>query len=209
MIAVDDQLTVGTLIGSFRQGHLLPVSTPAACLTGISWIDLHELPASLFRFAGQFTEELRPGRVTNAFGETMVMHHPVHVQVFDTDHTETVDDLPTFLMGEVIPSEGDTLMDTSHNLTVLASLGRAFRQLRMLALHFGQGLFFLAEKAGVRDLFSIGEGRKRRESDVNPDLGRRFWQTFGFALAREGDIPFAGRGTLESTRFDLALIGRW
>ena len=46
MIAVDDQLTAGTLIGSFRQGHLLPVSTSAACLTGIGRIDLHELPAA-------------------------------------------------------------------------------------------------------------------------------------------------------------------
>src|SRR5213078_1533637 len=105
--------------------------------------------------------------------------------------------------------EGDTLMDTCHNLAVLASLPCAFRKLRVLALHFGQSLFFLAEKAGVRDLFSIGEGSKGFESDVNPDLGRRFWQTFRFALAlaREGDIPFAGRGTLHGTRFDLALDG--
>jgi hypothetical protein len=137
----------------------------------------------------------------------MVLGQTVDMKVFDTDHTETIDDLPTFLVSEVIPSEGDTLVDTSHNLTVFASLPRTFRQLGVLTLYFGQSLFLLAEKAGVRDLFSIGERGKRLESDVNPDLRRRFWQSLRFTLAREGDRPFAGRGTLHGTGFDLPFHG--
>src|SRR5438105_10029668 len=135
------------MIYTRTEGHGLPMVTPAAILGCVGRVDFDTRSASFFRFARQSVKKSCPRGILNAFGETMVMHHPVHLQVFDTDHPETVDDLPTFLMGEVIPSEGDTLMDTSHNLTVLASLGRAFRQLRMLALHFGQGLFFLAEKA--------------------------------------------------------------
>ena len=136
-----------------------------------------------------------------------MVNHPVHMKVFDADHTETIDDLSTFLMGEVITPEGDTLVNTSHNLTVLASLRCAFRQLGVLTLYFGQSLFLLAEKAGVRDLFSIGERGKRLESDVNTDLGRRFWQTFRFALAREGDIPFARTPPTDGTGFDLPFYG--
>src|ERR1700694_3632815 len=175
------------MIGTLTEGHLLPVVTPTAILRRVGRVDFDTRSASFFRFARQSVKKSCPRGILNAFGETMVMHHPVHVQVFDTDHTETIDDLPTFLVGEVIPSEGDTLMHTCHNLTVFASLPRTFRQLGVLTLYFGQSLFLLAEKAGVRDLFSIGERGKRLESDVNTDLGRRFWQSLRFTLAREGD----------------------
>jgi hypothetical protein len=180
------------MIHTRAEGHGLPMVAPAAILRRVGRVDFDTCSASFFRFARQSVKKSCPRGVVNALRQTMIVNHSVHMKVFDTDHTETVDNLPTFLVGEGIPSEGDTLMDTCHNLTVLASLGCAFRKLSMLALYFGQGLFFLAEKAGVRDLFPIGEGRKGRESDVNTDLGRRFWQTFRFALAREGDRPFAG-----------------
>jgi hypothetical protein len=205
MIAVDDQLTAGTLIGSFRQGHLLPVSTPAACLTGIGRIDLHELPASLFRFAGQFTEELRPGRVTNAFSQTMVVSHAVDVQVFDADDPKPVSNLPTFLMSEGITLEGDPLMHTRNHLALFGSFLGTLLKCGELALHARQVLLFLTEKARVRNLLSCRKARKGFESNVNPHAFGTFRQTFGFALDRERDVPLASRGTLDSTRFDLAL----
>ena len=137
--------------------------------------------------------------------KTMVVNHSVHMKVFDTDHTETIDDLFTFLVGEVIPSEGDTLVDTSNNLAVFASLPRAFRQLGVFALHFGQGLFFFAEKAGVRDLFPIGEGRKGLESDVNPDLSSNRVKSFRITFDRERHIPFARTTPTDGTGFDGSL----
>ena len=204
MIAVDDQLTGGTLIGSFRQGHLLPVSTPAACLTGISWIDLHELPASFFRFAGQFTEELRPGRVTHAFCQTMVVSHVVDVQVFDADDPKPVSNLPTFLMSEGITLEGDPLMHTRNHLALFGSFLGTLLKCGELALHARQVLLFLTEKARVRNLLPCRKARKGFESNVNPHAFGTFRQTFGFALDRERDVPLASRGTLDRTRFDLA-----
>ena len=205
MIAVDDQLTVGTLIGSFRQGHLLPVSTPAACLTGIGRIDLHELPASVFRFAGQFTEELRPGRVTHAFSQTMVVSHAVDVQVFDADDPKPVSNLPTFLMSEGITLEGDPLMHTRNHLALFGSFLGTLLKCGERALHARQVLLFLTEKARVRNLLPCRKARKGFESNVNPHALGTFRQTFGFALDRERDVPLASRGTLDSTRFDLAL----
>jgi len=53
-------MTAWTIEDADIQGHLLPMSTGAACLTRIGRIDFDELPASFFRFAGQFGEELRP-----------------------------------------------------------------------------------------------------------------------------------------------------
>ncbi len=198
-------MTAGTIEYSNIQGHDLSMSTGATCLTRIGRVDLHTLSASFFRFARQCAKELRPRGICNALRKTMVMNHPVHMQVFYANHTETVDDLSTFLVGEVIPSEGDTLMHTCHNLTVLASLGCAFRKLSMLALHFGQGLFFLAEKAGVRYLFPIGEGSKGLESDVNTDLSSNRVKSFRFTLATERHIPFARTTPTDGTGFNGSL----
>jgi len=135
----------------------------------------------------------------------MMVNHAVHMKVFDTDHPKSGDNLPGFLVDEGIPSEGDTLMHTCHNLTVLASLGGAFRKLSMLALHFGQGLFLFAEEAGVRYLFSIAKRSKRFQADVNTDLFRAFWQTFRFALTGERDVPLSGTTPADGTGFDLTL----
>jgi hypothetical protein len=193
------------MIHTRAEGHGLPMVAPAAILRCVGGIDFDTCSASFFRFARQSVKKSSPRGILNAFGETMVMGQTVDMKVFDTDHTETIDDLPTFLVGEGITPEGDTLVNTSNNLAVFASLRRTFRQLGVLTLYFGQGLFLFAEKAGVRDLFSIGEGRKGFESDVNTDLGRRFWQTFRFALTGERDVPLSGTTPTDGTGFDLTL----
>ena|SRR5438105_15909176 len=135
-------MTAGTIEYPFRERHLLPMSTDAACLTRIGRVNFDQRAPSLFRFGAQLGKECRPGGICNAFGKTMIMHHPVDRQIFHTDDTEPINNLTAFLVGEVITPELDTLMDTSHNLPMLASLRRTFRQLRVFPLHFRQGLFF-------------------------------------------------------------------
>src|ERR1700680_269774 len=105
-------MTAGTIEYSNIQGHDLSMSTGATLLTRIGRVDLHTLSASFFRFARQCAKELRPCCICNALRQTMMVNHPVHMKVFDADHTETIDDLSTFLMGEVITPEGDTLVNT-------------------------------------------------------------------------------------------------
>src|ERR1051326_684852 len=114
--------------------YLLSMSTPVTCLTGIGRVDFDKLSASLFRFARQFAQKLRPRGIGNALGQTMVMNHAVHLKVFDTDHTVAVDDLAAFLMGEIISTELHPLVYPGDNLAVLASLRRALHQFSMLAL---------------------------------------------------------------------------
>ncbi|HYU74721.1 MAG TPA: hypothetical protein VEL31_18785, partial [Ktedonobacteraceae bacterium] len=141
------------MIDSFTEWHLLPMVTPAAILRCVGRIHFDSRSSSFFRFGEQFIKKSRPSRVLNAFSEAMVMNHPVDMQIFHADHAETVYNLATMLMGKVIAPELDTLMHTCHGFTVLASLRRTFCQFGMLALHFGKGLFFLAEKARIGYLF--------------------------------------------------------
>ena len=198
-------MTARTIEYTFRERHLLAMSTIAACLGGIGRVDSNVSSASFFRFAREFAEKFRPRGVCNALGQTMMVNHPVHMQVFDTDHTEPVDDLPGLLMGEVISTEPSPFMDTRHDFTVLAPFRSAFSQLSMLALDFGQGFLFLAEKAGVTYFFTIAERSKRLQSHVNAYLSSNRVKSLRLALARKADVPFARTAPAESASLDLSL----
>ncbi len=204
MIAVYRDVTARTIEDPFRQGHLMPITTHAASLTRIGWIDFDKRSASFFRFARELTKEGRPRGIGNTFGETVVMHHAVHAQILDRYHAKSLDDGTRLLMGEVLSSEGDPLMNTCHDLAVLTPLGCPFGKPSMLALHPRQSLFLLTEKARVGYLLSSRETSKNFESDVNPHLGRHCGQAFGVTFTREGHIPFPRRGTMDGTGFECA-----
>ena len=193
------------MIRSLTQRHLLPVVTPAAILTGVGRIHLHQLPTSFFRFVGQFAEEFRPRGICNTFGKAMVMGHALHVQVFNADYPETVDNTPGLLVSEIVAPKRDTLMHPRNDFAMFPPLRRTFGLLRVLALDFGQSLLFLAEKAGIGYFFTRAERGKGLESYVYSDLGRHCGQAFRFALARETHVPLAGRTASDGTGFHLAL----
>jgi hypothetical protein len=183
------------------------MSTSAACLTRIGRVDFDELASSFFRFGAQLTEECRPRDICNTPGKAMMVNPAIHVEVFDTDDPVGIDDLTAVLMGEVLSSKADTLMDTGNNLTVFVSLRCAICQLGMLALHFCQGFLFAAKETGVCNLFSIREGSKGFESYVNTDSLRSFGQSLRFTLDGEADVPLAYRGTADGTGLDFAFEG--
>lgn len=188
------------MIHTLTERHLLPMSTPATGLTGIGRIDFEQLVASFFRFALQLGKEHAPCRVTDRFRQTMIVHHPVDLQVFDTDHAKGVDDLAAVLMGEVLPTPCNALMDTSHNLAMLAPLRRALGKFAVFALHFGQRLFFSAKETGVFDLLCIRESCEGFESHINPNCTSVLRQAFGFHLTRETGIPFASTALADRAR---------
>ena len=192
------------MIETLTERHLLPVMTPATILRCVGGIDSNVQPPSFFRFGVHLTEECRPRGICNAFGKTMVMGHPVHLHVFDADDPEPINNLTALLMGEIVTSERYPLVDSCNYLAVFTPLRSAFRKFGVLALDFCQGLFFLAEKARVGYLFLSGECSKRFESHIDAHLGRHIGQAFGFAFYREGDVPLASGGTLNSTGLDLS-----
>src|SRR5450755_4300651 len=148
------------MIDTLRERHLLSMVAPAAILRRRGRIDGDEGSPSFFRFGGHSIKELRPGRVTDTLGKAMVMHHAVDVQVLHTDHPETVYDLARLLMGEVITSEPNPLMNTRYDFAMLPTLRCALCQRGMFALYPCQCLFFRAKELGVHNLFSIGKGRE-------------------------------------------------
>jgi hypothetical protein len=198
-------MTAGTIEYPHIQGHLLPMSTDAACLTRVGRVDSNRGPASFFRFAGEFPEKFRPRGISNALGQTRMVNHPVDVKVFHADHPKPINDLAALLMGKVVTSELDPLMHSCQDLAVLAPFRSAFRKLRMLPVHFGQGFLFLAEKAGVRYFFSIAEGGKGLESHINANLSSNRAKAFRLTLARKADIPLVGTATADSAGLDLPL----
>src|ERR1700736_5681775 len=102
------------MIGTLRERHLLPMSTPATGLGCIGGVHSDQLTASFFRFAHQLIEECRPRHITDRFRQTMGVKHTVHVQIFHADNTGLIDNLPRMLMGEVLSTPRDTLMHTSN-----------------------------------------------------------------------------------------------
>jgi len=189
------------------QGHLLAMSTAATCLTRIGRIDFDNLSASFFRFARQLSKEGRPGGICNAFGKTMVMGHAVDMQVFNTDDAKAINDLATFLMGEIVTSECYPFMDTSNNLAMLATERSPLGEFGMLALHTCQGLLFFPEEARISYLFSIGKSSERLQANIYAHLGSDRAKSFRLILDREGAIPFSCRATSDGTGFDFALDG--
>jgi len=198
-------MTARTSEDSEIQGHLLPMSTGATCLTRIGRVDFDVLSASFFRFARELTKECRPRGICNAFGKTMVMGHAVHRQVFYRNDSEVVNDLPAFLMREIVTPELDTLMDSSHGFTLFVSLGGPLHKRALLTLDLSKGFLFLAKKARVGYLLSIGEGSKGFQAYINPHLGRHIRQTKRFTLTGKRDVPLACSRTLHRTGFHLAL----
>src|SRR6266699_1833890 len=159
-------MTAGTVEYPFRQGQRMPMSTDAAGLRCVGRIDLDQLAASFCRFARQLRKECRPRGICNAFSETMGMHHAADGQILDGNDAKAIDDLSTLLVGEVPPPPGNAFMRPRYGLAVLVPFWRSLGKFAVLALHFCQGLLFLAEKAWVGNLFPSREGGKGLESHI-------------------------------------------
>ncbi len=195
------------MIHTLRKRHLLPVVAPATVLRCISRVDFYQVGASFCRFACQLIEKSRPRGITDAFGKAMVMHHAINGQVFHTDETVGVDDTMTFLMREVLSTEGNPLMYPRYHVAMLAPLGRTLLKFAMSALYLCQCRFFRAKETGIGNLFTSGKRGKGFQTYVNTDLLSVLRQTLRFALNRKADVPFAGTTSVNGTRLDLALDG--
>ena len=98
------------------------------------------------------------------------MSHAVDMQILNRNHTELMNNTTALLVREVLTSEPSPLMHPRDGFAVLLALRSPLSQLALLALHFGKGFFFFAEKAGILNLGAIGEVRKGLEADIDTDL---------------------------------------
>src|SRR5687768_13351388 len=91
-------------------------------LTGVAWIDLPCTSPSFFRFVRCEIDKLTPGRVCDCFGETVIFEHPVDVELFKNDDSESVDQLAAFLMSKVSAPVGDAFMNCGNYLATFTAL---------------------------------------------------------------------------------------
>ncbi len=192
------------MIGSFTQGHWLPMMTPATILGGVGWVHLDDVSASFFRFAREVLKELRPRRIRNAFCQAMIVEHPIDMQILNTDGPERVDDFTTVLVREIVAFPFGSFVDTSDHLAMPTLLFRSPLQFGVFALHLRQCLFFTAKEARIRNFLARGEGGKGFESYVNANGVRIVLQELRVALNGKGDIPFPSRGAMNGARLDRA-----
>ncbi len=196
---------------------------PRAALAGVAWIDPHCLTASLFRFAHQNKGKLIPCCISNALGKAMVFEHPNNVQVLNRNKPEAVDQLARFLVGKVGTPKGDPLMHTRDRLAAVGALRRPCGFFAHLLLGLCQCLFVVTKEPRVSDLLAIREGRKGRQTHINPNGSGRLWQGGGSVSTekqayhlplRERDnvtvlgVPSSGRCRTTCTAPILLMISR-
>jgi hypothetical protein len=82
MVAIETQPAAGTEMDPLRQWFELPMATAGTILRRVGRIDLHKRATSVCCFVGEEGMVLRPGRINNAFGQTVIMDHPIDGQVW-------------------------------------------------------------------------------------------------------------------------------
>jgi hypothetical protein len=192
------------MIGSLTQGHGSPMVASATLLGRVGWVDFEDRSASFFRFARELVKELRPRRITDAFCQTVIVKHLLHVQILNTDGSKVIDNPSTVLMGKILASPSSSFMHTSNHLSMPAPLFRPFCQVCVFPLHFCQSFFFGAEEARVGNFLSGGEGCKRLESNINTDSQSVVFQSLWIGDDRKRDEPFSGCGSMDGTGLDRA-----
>src|SRR5665213_479012 len=151
MIAVDDQATTEAAIGTLGKGQLVSMPAPTTGLTRVCGIHRHEPTTGTCCLVRQIRAELAPRGITDALGQTVMVDHPVNLQVFDTDDLEAVDDLPAVLMGEVLAPIGDPLVNPSYHLPALLPGRAALCFPAHPALGPSQVVLIASEEPGIGD----------------------------------------------------------
>ena len=70
----------------------------------------------------------------DTFSKTVVMGHPVHMEVFNTDDTKSINDLTAILMGEVLPFELNSFVYSRFVLPHFEELGNGRSSTRDVVL---------------------------------------------------------------------------
>lgn len=160
--------------------------------------------ASFFRFAGQDTQELAPGSITDALSQTVIMHHASDVQVFKGDEIVPLDKFSSCLVSEVRPLPSDLQVGFGYQGTSFASPRRPLDLSREALLPRGQQVLPLPEVFRVFDRGStIRENGEGLQTDINTDRVAWLALLWGIAqIAREDGIPLITQ-SLQRNSLDL------
>ncbi len=123
-------------------------------------------------FIFQLAAEFRPPRLGDAPGQGTVVHHPGHVQVFETHRVEPPDEVRGQLVQEVQAPIGHPLVQPSDLATDLLPVLRPFGLPRQLPFQPLQALEFLLQPMRVRNLLARRERQVvLQTADARPVIG--------------------------------------
>ena len=172
-------------------------------LGGIAGIHGHKLTTSTFSLVRQAGHELAPGCIRDGLSQTVIMKHPIGINILNGYDAVLVDYPAAPLVGKVIPSIGNPFIDTRNNFSCLNSFRSAFVALGHLSLGFSQSLFIPPEEPGILNLLSGRQGGKGSEADIYADgfIGFREWNTINFT--GKAGVPFTSRAAANSASSNL------
>ena len=179
--------------------------TTGASLTGVPGVDLHHATTSTFRLVRRVVDQLTPSSIGYALGETVVLEHPVNIQVLKRNDAKLVDQPPTEFVGKISAAVGDALVYLGDHAPPPGSFGRSLLGFAQLPLGFRQSLLILAEETRIRDMLARTEGGERVKPYVNTNGLWFIGQRLGFNFTSEAGVPVASSSTANGERLDLAL----
>jgi hypothetical protein len=183
-------------------------SAPATALRCAAWVNLDIRSTSIFRFVARIGGELLPGGVSNAFRQEVIFQHPCDAQVLENDHAETIDQLPAFLMREVLTPVGYPLMDASNNHPTPRSFWSSLRLFAQAALRSLQVALIAPKEARVVYRLASRERGKLLKTDIYTNS--RFRHVGGLLTRffdRKGNKSLAGTTMPKCDGFDSAFDG--
>lgn len=129
--------------------------------------DVTAIPLPL---VAELSHELRPTNVRDSFGETVVLKHALHVQVFDYDDLVFVNQSPTEFVKEILPLVGYLLVLPGYFKSGFLSAIAALLCLAQLALQSFEPALRPGEVFGVGKSLSIAGYSKILQAKIDADL---------------------------------------
>ena len=192
MVTVKGKTTTRASELSFRESQGLTMPALRAILSGVAGIDSDVYPIGTHSLIGKERCKLSPRCISDALSETMVMNHPVDAQILNCYDTKAIDNAPAVLMGKVFPSVRYMFVDMRNHLSSFSPGRSPLLLFRQLLLGFSQCCLIFSKEARVSDHFSIRQGSKAHESNINTNRLSRFWKWLVLNFTNKGYKPLAG-----------------
>jgi len=177
----------------------------AGALPGcVSRLNQNDDPTSVFSFVRGVLDQLTPGRIRNALGQTMILKHILDPQILKGHQAEGVCQCAAHLMCEIPSTVGDALMKMLDRPAAPGSFGCALHRPGEFPLCFGKLPFISAEETRVLDPVARREFGKAFQTHIYPDCQVVGRQWFRFYFASEAGVPIANGIPLNGEGFDFA-----
>ena len=150
-VSIHMHTTIWTIEYPIRQTQSLigsqPVPTTTTGLGRVRGFDPDKLtgsgPSCLHTHQPQ---KPTPRSIRDALGQTMIVHHPVDLQIFDRYQSEAIYNTTGVLVREIVPSPRRTLVHPSYNLAPPGSMWRIL----LLFAEFAEACAVLWRELSVR-----------------------------------------------------------